>query len=92
MRGWTAHAEKAFAVRTRAAANQARRSALSSTPRGVRVVVSLKLPEVAHDIVMRAVEPVPSACDVFRVFEDAAMNLRHPLGQTSHTLQLLFEE
>jgi len=41
---------------------------------------------------MRAVELIPIACDVFRVLDDAAMNLRHALGQASHTLQLFFEE
>ena len=92
MRGWAAQAETPITVRTSAIATPARRSAFPFTRRRLRVVVGLVPPDVAHDIVMRAVELIPIACDVLAILDHAVMHLRHPLVQASHTLQLFLEK
>lgn len=92
MRGWTAHAEAPPTIRNNAIATPNRRLTFPLAPRRLRVVVGLVLPQVAHDIVMRAVELIPIASDVLGVFNNAVMNLRHPLVPASHTLELFFQK
>jgi hypothetical protein len=89
--GWTAHAETPITTRT-SAATPARRSAFSPAPRRLRVVVGLVPPDVAHDIVMRTMEQIPVASDVLAILDDALVNLRHPVVQAPHTLQLFLEK
>jgi hypothetical protein len=91
MRGWRAQAETPFTITKSATATRAR-STFPLALRRLRIVVGLVAADVAHGIVMRAVELITVAGDVLRVLDYSVMSIGHPLVQASHTLQLLFQE
>ena len=65
---------------------------LPLAPRALGIVVGLMPAHVADHIVVRAVQLIAIAGDVFAILDDAVVHLRHPLVQTSHTLQLLYQK
>jgi hypothetical protein len=87
MRGWATHAATPVRMAERARRRRLA-SALPLAPGRLRVIVSL----VRADIVVGAVKPIAVARDMFRVLHDAFVNLRHPLVQAPHTLQLFLEK